>query len=272
MGKFVRHSLVSATAILVVFALFPLVGHASSPSPTLAQGHNGTYNCPSGTVCSTNWSGFAVTGATNSVSDVKGSWIVPSVTCSKRSSTYASFWVGIDGYSSNTVEQTGTDSDCSSGHGSYYAWYEFYPAGSVQISGFTVSPGNTVTAEVSYSSSSGQFTVTITDGSQHYSTSSSVSGASRSSAEWIIERPELCSFFCRLTSLSNFGTVSLGTDYTSVSGTNFATVSGTNGPIGSFGSSVVRITMINSSGKTLAEPSVLTSDGTSFTETWYASS
>jgi Peptidase A4 family len=180
--------------------------------------------------------------------------------------------VGIDGYSSNTVEQTGTNSDCSGGHGTYCAWYEFYPAGSVQISGFTVKPGNTVTAEVSYSSSSGQFTITITDGSQHYSTSPSVSGAARSSAEWIIERPELCGFYCRLTSLSNFGTVKLGTDYTSFSGTNYATISGTIGPIGSFGSSVVRITMVNNNGKTLAEPSVLTSDGTSFTETWYASS
>lgn len=272
MGKFLRHSLVAATAILVIFALFPLVGNASVPNQVLALSPHGSYNCPAGTVCSTNWSGFAVTGPNGSVSDVKGSWIVPSVTCSSKT-TYSSYWVGIDGYSSSTVEQTGTDSDCSSGHGNYYAWYEFYPNPSVQISGFTVNPGDIVTAEVSYSSSTGQFTTTITDGSQHFSTSGSVSGAARSSAEWIVERPALCrGFRCTLTSLSNFGTVSLGTDYTSVSGTNYATISGTNGPIGSFGSSAVRITMVNSSGKTLAEPSVLTSDGTSFTETWFASS
>ncbi len=240
---------------------------------SLAQSHLGGFNCPTGTVCSTNWSGFAVTGPNGSVSDVKGSWIVPSVTCSS-STTYSSYWVGIDGYSSSTVEQTGTDSDCSSGHGVYYAWYEFYPNPSVQISGFTVNPGDVVSAEVSYSTSTGQFTTTITDGSQHFSTSGSVSGAARSSAEWIVERPALCTArHCKLTSLSDFGTVSLGGDYTSISGTNYATISGTTGAIGSFGSSNIhRITMVNSSGTTLAEPSVLTSDGTSFTEKWFASS
>ena len=77
---------------------------------------------------STNWSGYAVTGVSGSVTNVKGSWVVPTVDCSKSPSTsYASFWVGIDGYSSNTVEQIGTDSDCSSGTPTYYAWYEFYP-------------------------------------------------------------------------------------------------------------------------------------------------
>ncbi|HET7404602.1 MAG TPA: G1 family glutamic endopeptidase [Candidatus Bathyarchaeia archaeon] len=254
--------------VLSLFAAFPVV--SASATVTFA-GHSGTSNCPSGTVCSTNWSGFAVTAANGAVSLAKGSWIVPSVTCGS-SNTYSSYWVGIDGYSSSTVEQTGTDSDCSSGHGVYYAWYEFYPNPSVQISGFTVHPGDVVTAQVSYSTSTGLFTTTITDGSQNFSTSGSVSGAARSSAEWIVERPALCrGHRCSLTSLSNFGSVSLGTDYTSVSGTNYATISGTNAPIGSFGSNAVRITMVNSSGKTLAEPSTLTSDGTSFTETWFAS-
>lgn len=263
--------LLSSLAILALSGLLPTFATVQG----VAFAHSGAnYNCPAGTVCSTNWSGFAVTGSSGSVSDAKSSWIVPSVTCaSKKSATYSSYWVGIDGYSSNTVEQTGTDSDCSSGHGVYYAWYEFYPNPSFQISGFTVSPGDTVSAEVSYSTSTGQFTTTINDGSQHFSTSSSVAGAARSSAEWIVERPALCrGTRCTLTSLSNFGTVSLGGDYTSVSGTNYATINGSSGAIGSFGSSAVRITMINSSGKTLAEPSTLTSDGTSFTETWFASS
>ncbi|HZW84894.1 MAG TPA: G1 family glutamic endopeptidase [Nitrososphaerales archaeon] len=245
---------------------------ASVQTPTLASPPRNAFNCPSGTVCSTNWSGFAVTGSSGSVSDVKGSWKVPSVTCGSKS-TYSSYWVGIDGYSSSTVEQTGTDSDCSSGSAHYYAWYEFYPAGSFQISGFTVKAGDIVSAEVSYSTSTGKFTTTITDGSQTFSTSASVSAAARSSAEWIIERPALCmGAHCKLTSLSNFGTVSLGSDFTSISGTNYATISGTSGTIGSFGASVVRLTMVNSAGTTLAEPSTLSSDGTSFTETWFASS
>ena len=58
---------------------------------------------------------------------MKGSWIVPPVTCPSTPSQYSSFWVGIDGDNSNTVEQTGTDSDCSTGTPNYYAWFEFYP-------------------------------------------------------------------------------------------------------------------------------------------------
>ncbi len=259
-------------AILTTLSIIPAITFAAAVTPVFAHSSGSSVNCPAGTVCSTNWSGFAVTGPTGSVTDVKGSWIVPSVSCSSKS-TYSSYWVGIDGYSSSTVEQTGTDSDCSSGRAVYYAWYEFYPAASVQVSGFTVKPGDKVFAEVSYSTSTGLFTTTITDGSNSFSTSGSVSGAARSSAEWVIERPALCTgFHCKLTSLSNFGTVSLGTDYTSISGTNYATISGTTGTIGSFGSSAVRMTMVNSAGSTLAEPSPLSADGTSFTETWYASS
>jgi len=49
---------------------------------------------------------------------------------------------------SSTVEQTGTDSDCSGSSPSYYAWYEFYPHPSYLISGVPVSPGNHMSASV----------------------------------------------------------------------------------------------------------------------------
>src|SRR4051794_21275294 len=60
-------------------------------------------------VQSSNWSGYAVTGTPGSITDVKGSWIVPGIqgACGTTDS-YSSFWIGIDGYSSNTVEQIGT--------------------------------------------------------------------------------------------------------------------------------------------------------------------
>src|SRR3989449_6197965 len=154
----------------------------------------------------------------------------------------------------------------------YYAWYEFYPNPSITIGGFTVLPGDKISAEVSYGG--GVFTTSITDGSQHFYTTGTVSGAARSSAEWIVERPALRNgHHCKLTSLSNFGTVSLGSDYTGIASTNYATINGATGGIGSFGSTNThRITMVNNSGATLAEPSVLSTDGTSFTETWFASS
>src|SRR5437870_4998940 len=64
------------------------------------------------TVYSTNWSGYAAetnltAPAANAVTAVSGSWVVPQVTGS--STGYSSVWVGIDGYSSATVEQIGTE-------------------------------------------------------------------------------------------------------------------------------------------------------------------
>src|ERR1035438_4845265 len=111
-----------------------------------------------GTSTSTNWSGYAVTGT--SFTSAEGSWIVPTATCTSGTQ-YASFWVGIDGYSSSSVEQTGTDSDCSGKTPQYYAWYEFYPNPSFEISSLAIKPGDRMSAKVVYSGS--KFTVTIED-------------------------------------------------------------------------------------------------------------
>lgn len=224
-----------------------------------------------GSVTSENWSGYAVTGAADSVTDAKASWIVPAVKCSgstsrRSSNAYSSFWVGIDGFTSSTVEQTGTDSDCSSGRPTYYAWYEFYPHPSFEITGLAIKPGDRMSAEVSFAG--GEFTVTITDDTtgKSFSTSSKVASAQRSSAEWIAEAPSSNS---GVLPLADFGTVDFGEDLTGVSSTCFATIGGTTAAIGSFGASVSSITMDTSAGVVEAAPSGFTAaDGSSFTVTW----
>jgi hypothetical protein len=216
-----------------------------------------------GTSTSSNWSGYAVTGS--SFTNAKGSWIVPKAKCSSGDQ-YASFWVGIDGYSSGTVEQTGTDSDCSGGSPVYYAWYEFYPAFPVNL-GMTIKPGDHMSAKVVYSSS--KFTITMTNETtgKTFSKTASVSGAKRSSAEWIAEAPSSSS---GVLPLANFTEVLFGDDHTSVSGTCNAKDSSTNGPIGSFPASAIQeITMEKNSVKE-AIPAKLSSDGTSFSVTWHA--
>jgi len=174
---------------------------------------------PDGTVESENWSGYAVTGS--AFTSAQGSWTVPSVDCDKTPNTYGSFWVGIDGYSSDTVEQTGTDSDCDGENPDYYAWYEFYPAASVLISGISVSPGDQMSAEVTYNGSEFKVEITNETTGQSFSKSKSVSGAKRSSAEWITEAP-CCTARGGILPLSDFGTVFLGVDYTGVGGTDDA--------------------------------------------------
>ena len=54
-------------------------------------------------------------------------------TCS-RGDQYAAFWVGLDGYTSSSVEQTGSEVDCVGRTAEYYAWYEMYPGPSENYS------------------------------------------------------------------------------------------------------------------------------------------
>src|SRR5881296_1211740 len=260
-----RASIAGSLAVAAILSLSSL-GLAQSLLPQAGVPHRSVPRIralTNGAATSTNWSGYAVTGPAGSVTDAKGSWIVPSVTCSSAAS-YSSFWVGIDGFGSNTVEQTGTDSDCQSGIPTYYAWYEFYPGPAFLITGITVRPGDRISAEAVYSS--GLITVTITDTTTAQSfTTSGGAGALRSSAEWIAEAPSSAG---GVLPLANFGTAYFGQDNTGLSPTNYATVSGVTGPISSFGPSVQEITMVSSSGTTEAQPSPLSTDGTSFSVAW----
>jgi peptidase A4-like protein len=258
MDRSVRY--VGIIAVVSILALASLPAFAlAAPAVT----HPSVVRLGSGS--STNWSGYAVTGPSGSVSDVKGSWIVPAIVGPCPSTNqYSSHWVGIDGFSSNTVEQTGTDSDCQNGAPAYYVWYEFYPHASYLVKGLTIHPGDHISAEVHFTGK--QFTITITDTTtgHTYSTSSKVTSAHRSSAEWITEAP----YSGGVLPLADFGTINWGLDNTGIASTNYATVSGVTGAIGSFGSSVQSITMVTSGGATKASPSALSSDGTSFSINW----
>jgi Peptidase A4 family len=218
-----------------------------------------------GTLESENWSGYAVTGS--DFTKAGGSWTIAEVNCSATPNTYSAFWVGIDGYSSSTVEQTGTIAYCDGDRAVYYAWYEFYPAGSVEISSVPVSPGNKISASVTYSGE--EFTTKITNESmgKSHSQTARVAGAKRSSAEWIAEAP-CCTSSGDILPLSDFGTGDFGADYTGVSGTNDAAASSVSGAISKFGADVQKMIMVSSNGAEEALPSALTSDGTSFTVVW----
>jgi hypothetical protein len=209
----------------------PAPGHASGTEsyrgptepPFVADGNatgNRTGSGPgtgigSGTVTvkSTNWAGNAVWAKGVTFSDVVGSWVQPAVSCPTNAQQDASFWVGIDGFlkGSTTVEQIGTDSDCDkknkklkTGGPTYYAWWEMYPAAATLIPD-PVTPGDSMTAQVSATGSS--FLLTLTDNSRgwSFSTVQSSSGP-QDSAEWIAEAPEGCNG-CASVKLADFGTV-----------------------------------------------------------------
>jgi hypothetical protein len=149
---------------------------------------------------STNWSGYAVTGGR--YTQVSSSWTVPSVSCA--GTAYSSFWVGLDGDTSGTVEQTGTDSDCSGSTPQYYAWYEMYPKFPVNFSN-PVQAGDKMSASVT-TNGSGTFTLTISDTSRGWTntTNARLKRASLASAEVIAEAPSSSG---GVLPLANFGSV-----------------------------------------------------------------
>ena len=155
---------------------------------------------------STNWSGYAADSGT--YSSVSATWVQPTGTCggSGAKDKYSSFWVGLDGYSSSTVEQTGTDTDCVGSTPSYYGWYETYPNPSYSF-GDAISPGDTISASVTYESGS-SFEYTLSDKTKNWSvsTTQTESSAARSSAEVIVEAP-CCTALGQPLQLADFGTV-----------------------------------------------------------------
>jgi peptidase A4-like protein len=198
---------------------------------------------------STNWSGYAVSGSGGN--HVIGTWTEQPVTCAPTENSWSSPWVGIDGDTSNTVEQIGTDSDCQNGSPVYYAWYEMYPKGLVTVS-LPVSPGQSFTGEVT-PGSAGRFTLKLTNNTTHqsFSTTQTNKRARRSSVEWIMEGPSN-------GLLSNFGT-----------GPFSASSGSINGQTASLGSlsNADPITMVTNSGVVRAQPSSPPSGG-SFSVTW----
>jgi Peptidase A4 family len=199
---------------------------------------------------STNWSGYAAT--TGTYTSVSASWTQPKGTCTSGA-RYAAFWVGLDGYTSSSVEQTGSEVDCVGRTAKYYAWYEMYPGPSEDYAN-TVKSGDHFNASVTYEGSN-EFSLYIADTTQGWShtTTASLPGAARSSAEVIVEAP-CCTQSGGILPLTNFGTISI-------------TNSLANGAaLGSAGG-VTGITMIDNSGRDKDTISSL-SGGENFSATW----
>jgi hypothetical protein len=204
---------------------------------------------------STNWSGYAVTGANGAFHSVSSSWTEPTATCtSRRADQYAAFWVGLDGYSSDSVEQTGTDSDCDGTTPDYYGWYEMYPADPVYFSN-PVEPGDSISASVTFSGTE-TYTLVLTDHTQGWTQTitKNETGLDRSSAEVITEAPSSES---GVLPLADFGTVSYSAS--TANGTSM----GTQSPTG--------IVMIDNSGRDKDSTSSMSSSG-AFSNTWLRSS
>ena len=188
-------------------AMIPMNGH----------GNAGT----DATWASSNWSGYAETGNFTSVS---GSWTVPTVTAGASTggfrhpttSWFSASWLGIDGFNNSSLIQTGTEQDFYSGSAHYNAWWEILPAAETPIS-YPVNPGDVMTATITETSqvvSSGGGRHSRSSGTEHvwnitigdttagwsFTTNQGYSG-SGSSAEWVVEAPQVGG---QIASLANY--------------------------------------------------------------------
>lgn len=152
-------------------------------------------------------------------------WTVPKVSCDFGEMAAASEWVGIDGFNESTVEQTGTETDCVLGQGTYGAWFELF--GTNVDDGFAVDlpgndhihPGDRVSAQVVAGQGSGGsgfpgageylfYMFNFTEGWswQIIEPSSALTPAPpNQTLEWIVEQPS-CFWVCQ--ELAKYGLVS----------------------------------------------------------------
>ncbi len=225
-------------------------GSASSSSAPGSSAQGAVANAANAGATSQNWAGYTSAGAAGTFTSVSASWAEPAVTCT-ATNTFSSFWVGLDGDGTNSVEQTGTEADCNAGAPSYQGWFEMFPAAPVFFSN-PVQPGDAMSASV-VANGGGAFTLTLTDTTQGWTqqTSQSSNIAQLGSAEVIAEAPS--SGNGTVLPLSNFGTV------------NFTGATVDNTALGNENASA--LTMVSGNNVTEATPSALTG-GTAFTVTW----
>jgi len=200
---------------------------------------------------SENWSGYATSGTPGTFTQVSSSWTEPTVTCTANQ-TFSSFWVGLDGDGTSTVEQTGTEADCDNGTAAYSGWFEMFPAAPVFYQN-PVDPGDAMSASV-VANGGGSFTLTLNDTTQGWTqtTNQTSNTAQLGSAEIIAEAP---SSEQGVLPLSDFGTV------------NFTDALVNTAAIGN--ASTTEITMESAAGAAEATPSALT-DGDAFSVTFDA--
>lgn len=159
-------------------------GHNIGGPARLAHPVKSALAAPGYNINGYNWSGAVTTGS--GFSSVSSSWTEPYVTCNSSNDLMAP-WVGIDGYGSSSVEQTGVATDCSTGSAEYAGWYEMYPAAPVYYNN-PVAAGDRITATVNRSGTT--YTLVLTDNTRGWSqtTRGNYNGAN-ASAEVIIESP-----------------------------------------------------------------------------------
>ena len=154
-----------------------------------------------GSATSLNWSGYAVTPASDGITAVNSSFTVPTGNLLVNPAGFAATWTGIGGYASSDLIQAGVTENTAVtgtvGGGQYYAWYELLPASETEITSgcsgdtsCTVTPGDDVSVNIA-NVSGDTWSITITDAGKWTWSKDVTYASSESSAEWILEAPTI---------------------------------------------------------------------------------
>ena len=206
-----------------------------TPAPNSGAGANKSFN----------WAGYVASSGTFTA--ISGTWVIPQ--SANNNYTADATWVGIGGVNSRDLIQAGTLKQGSA----YSAWFETLPD-SVNTVPLNVNASDSVTVNLNQQSAN-VWTISITDNStgQNYSTTVAYN-SSLSSAEWIEEMPSSNFGFIPL---DNFGSINFTAGSATMNGSQVNIV----------GSGAQPMSMVNMQGQTLAYPSAIGSDNSSFTVT-----
>ncbi len=170
---------------------------------------------------------------------------------------WTSTWVGIDGWGSSDVLQSGIEFDAYCDGGStatYYSpWYEWYPLGEVRVTSLPIAPGDDIFVEVWNTSATQGYAYMVNESDN---TAVEVGFTAPlgtkligNSAEWVTERPSVSG---SLATLTNYTDEPYWSAYAIDFGYN---VTGP-GSASSFG-----VTMLDNSGSPISYPTLLGASG-----------
>jgi len=167
---------------------------STSPLQALGDESHGATDESSKVSYSSNWAGAVRESPANTWKSVTATFVLPKPKKPKGGSnsvTYAaSAWVGIDGSTCRTaILQTGVDFFVHGNSVSYHAWYEWWPANSVDFSGISFKPGDTVRVTVTATTNK-KGTAVVENLTTHKKVSKALTSTfplCGKNAEWIVE-------------------------------------------------------------------------------------
>ncbi len=246
--------MVSTTMGMLLLLVSPLAAFAQT-SRTSAGDAAPAFVAAQGADASLNWAGYVANKKGSTYTSVSATWTVPKIsTASTTGNSADATWVGIGGVSSDDLIQAGTQALVNNNRVTYQAWYELLPDYQTPIA-LAVHAGDSVSVSIHEVSANNWEVIFInnTTGQKYQKTFSYESA--RSSAEWIQEMPVGgSSRHLSYIPLDDFGSVTFV-------GAN-AVVDGVAHLLGDL--EATPLTMLGTRSQTLAVPSKLHADGSSF--------